>query len=146
MKERLAEKISKITNKKDIISIFKIIYENNTSIISNITENNNGLHMFFHNLSDITYEKLHKKIKSINKKRKYFIDSDSCNTDEYKPYSNDEFPSQKGIKPKLKFSNKEKNILNKIKYNHIINDDSNSNIIYERIDNSSMNKYSTPDR
>ena len=53
-KKRLAKKISTLKRKKDMVKILEIISEDNT----NITENQNGLFMFFHKLNDATYHKI----------------------------------------------------------------------------------------
>jgi hypothetical protein len=46
--------VSKIKKKEYLIKIFKIITQDN----KDYTENNNGIFIFFHNLSDDTYYKL----------------------------------------------------------------------------------------
>lgn len=140
-KKKLAEKISKITSKKDQVRIFEIIYEDNKSV----TENNNGLFMLFHKLSDGTYHKIDKELRRINKRKNYYSDSVNSETyslerREYKPYSQEDFPVQKGISPKLKYSNKEKNLLKRQRYDNNINQDSDSSIVYTRFDVSSISE------
>jgi hypothetical protein len=130
-KKKIADKITKITNKKDQLRLFKIIYEDNKQI----TENNNGLFMFFHKMNNQTYLKLEKELKKINKKKKYYIDSvnsESFSTEkkEYTPYTLEDFPSQKGISPKLKYSNKEKNLLKIQKYNNKITSENDPSSVY----------------
>src|SRR3972149_7005518 len=95
-KKKLADKISKIKDKEDLVQIFDIIYSDNQSV----TENNNNLFLYFHKLKDETYEKIDIYLKKLNKKKHYFTDSltsddNLTDTQEYKPYSQDEFPSQK---------------------------------------------------
>ena len=131
MKKKLANKIKKIKKKEDIAKILNIILADNPSYM----ENSNGLFMFFHQLNDSTYEKIDAELKSINKKRKLFSES-SINSDtfsekkEYTPYAKDEFPSQQGISPKLKFSNREKSLIKRRRYDKNINQDVDSEIVY----------------
>jgi hypothetical protein len=136
-KKKLVDKISKIRDKKDIVKIFKIIYADNKSI----SENNNGLFMLFHELKDTTYDEIENEIKKINKQKKYLTvngtvspEKTSTKKKEYRPYVQDEFPSQKGISPKLKFSNKEKTIIQKMRNDKNINLDKVSNVIYTTFD------------
>ena len=126
-KKKLADKISKIRKKKDYVKILQIIKEDK----KDITENNNGLFMYFHDLNDETYYKLENYLHNLNKKRNYYPDStsegqtSSISQKEYNPYVTDEFPSQKGISPKLKYSNKEKNLIKRKRYDKNINSENN---------------------
>ncbi len=52
----------------------------------------------------------------------------------YTPYAKDEFPSQQGISPKLKFSNREKSILKRRRYDKNITKDIDSDVIYTSFD------------
>jgi len=128
IKKKIASRISKIRNKEELVNIFNIIKEEKKN--NHVTENNNGLFMYFHDLEDSTYEKIEKEIKRINNKKKRIhsenngSETNSSEIQEYKPYSQEEFPSQSGISAKLKFSNKEKNLLKREKYNNKMNSDS----------------------
>lgn len=53
-KEKLLGRIKAIANKNDYIKIFQIIYNKNTDI----TENNNGIFIMFHDLPDDVYKKI----------------------------------------------------------------------------------------
>ena len=53
-KLQLVRKINKIKKKDYLLNIFKIIIKDN----KDFSENNNGVFIFFHNLTDETYEKL----------------------------------------------------------------------------------------
>jgi len=131
-KEKLAHKISKIKNKKKLVKIFEIIQEEKKEI----TENNNGMFTYFHDLSTKAYIKIVAYINKLHKKSIDYIDSitsDDTMSDkkEYKPYSTDDFPSQNGLSPKLKYSNKEKNLIKRRHYDKSINsNNTNNNIIY----------------
>jgi hypothetical protein len=153
-KVKLANKISKVKKKSDMIKIFEILYEDNQSL----KENKNGIFMYFHKLNNKTYHKLDTYLKQINSKENYYTesvtsptseklisesqlteDSESCNSSsytkstEYKPYTQDEFPSQKGISAKFKYSNKEKNLIKRKRYDDHINT-RDENIIYCEFD------------
>lgn len=133
MKEKLANQISNIRNPRILAKIFDIVYEEN----SDITTNNNGVFMMFDKLNNETYERIDKIITHFNNRKKQSINSDSFSTDkmEYKPYTQEEFPSQKDISPKLKYSNKEKNYIKKKRYVNTINNNSSSyDIIYTKFD------------
>lgn len=131
-KKRLAEKISLIKDKKTLATIFGYIYEDN----KDVTENNNSIFMYFHKLTDETYAKIDKEIKKNNKRKKKSNDSTSSDNysekKEFKPYSHDEFPSQKNFSPKLKLSNREKNLIKRKIYDYDINIDSTNDVVYQQ--------------
>ncbi len=130
MKKKLANKIKKIKKKDDVAKILNIILDDNPSYM----ENKNGLFMFFHKLNDSTYEKIENELKLINKRKKYYTESINSETvsdkKEYKPYTQDEFPSQQGISPKLKFSNREKSLIKRRRYDKHINADVDTDVVY----------------
>ena len=116
-KEKLARKINKIKNKQHLIEIVKIIKKDVNA--GNIVENNNGLFMMFHNLSDDTYSKIEKFFKKHTKisdttSEKYSTElpPDINNNDNY-IYEN---------QSKLKYSNKEKCIIKRKLYDEILCD------------------------
>jgi len=120
-KLKLKKQIEQIKKKKDLVRIYEILQQDDV----NITTNNNGMFMFFHDLDNKTYVELDKFLHKLNKQK--FSDTGSITDDtysekkEYMPYAADEFPSQKGIGPKFKYSNREKNIIKRIQYNKNIN-------------------------
>lgn len=162
-KVKLANRISKIKKKRDLLKIFEIIYEDNQSL----TNNKNGIFMYFHKLNNDTYYKLDAYLKQINSKENYYTESATSPTMtdksegqqsekyisesqlsddsgdhtssshnksvEYKPYTQDEFPSQKGISPKFKYSNKEKNLIKRKRYDNNINAPD-ENVVYCEFD------------
>jgi hypothetical protein len=135
MKKKIVNKIKKIKKKEDIGKILNIVLADNPSYM----ENKNGLFMFFHKLEDSTYDKIEAEMRNINTKIKYYTES-SINSEtasekkEYKPYVKDEFPSQQGISPKLKFSNREKCLIKRRRYDKNINQDNGSQIVYKSFD------------
>ena len=132
-KKRLADKISKIKKKEDLVKIFEIIHNDN----KNYTETQNGLFMLFNSLSDATYHKIDLYIRSITKK-KTANTSENLSEQEYKSYVKNDFPEQKHFNPKLKYSNREKNIIKRQRYDKLIESEKNdTNIIYQKFDASS---------
>jgi len=120
-KKKLANKISKIKKKNDLITIYNIIRDENKNL--NHSNNDNGIFMMFHNLSNQTYYKLDEFLQS----RKTTTLSDTSDKSEYKPYSIEEFAGQDKLSPKLKYSNREKNLIKRQRYNENTND---SDVIY----------------
>jgi hypothetical protein len=101
-KMEIVKKISKIKKKEYLIHLFKIITQDN----KDYTENNNGIFIFFHNLSDDTYDKIETYINYIYKLHKCNInnsDSQFINS-----ITNDDIINNKYIcnKKKIKIINK----------------------------------------
>ena len=118
-KVHLVDKISKIKSKKVLVKIFEIINEDN----KDISINSNGIFMYFNKLNNDTYYEIEHFLRQINKKNKLNSTSSDDNIlkKEYKPYVVDDFPSQKGMCPKLKYSNREKNLIKRKRYDNNIN-------------------------
>jgi hypothetical protein len=70
-KKKLARKIEKVKSKQDILKIYKLI----SSEDARYNENSNGIFMFFHKLSDATYNKLDQFLYKTNKTHHYYKDS-----------------------------------------------------------------------
>jgi len=122
MKKKLADRISR-QKKADLVQIFKIIKENNQEMLKDecITDNENGLFLFFHKFSDKTYYSIENYLKQ--------IDTDSETSEEkkkYKPYSN----NSNYLNTQAKYSNKEKSIIKKQHYDM----NSDENIVYQAFD------------
>lgn len=62
-KLELVNKIYKIKKKEYLLNIFKILLSNSVEF----TENNNGVYLLFHNLSDETYDKIDNYINMLYK-------------------------------------------------------------------------------
>jgi hypothetical protein len=124
-KQKLADKISKLKNKNDLVHIAEIICKENPSI----TENSNGVLMLFHKFSNETYAAIELHLKIIQERDNLTIDSDSCATpkSDYHQYEQEDFPCQDGISPKLKLSNKEKSVIKKKRYDSSISIENNTN-------------------
>jgi len=136
-KKRLADKIAKLKKKEDMIHILEIIYENN----KNITENQNGLFLLFDKLDDNTYLKIENYLKGVSKK----TTSDGPEKKEYKSYFSDDFSEQSSLNPKLKYSNKEKNLIKRNRYDNYIASEhaSETSVVYTKFD---INRISESDK
>ncbi len=112
----LVKKINKIKKKDYLINIFKII----TKDTKDFSENNNGIFIFFHNLSDETYEKLDVYVNYIYKiyyKNNNSEISDIINISDIKTTVD----NKKEILLQNNLSNKEKTLLKRKKYEEYIN-------------------------
>jgi hypothetical protein len=111
--KKLARKINRVKDKNILIAIINIIKIMNPTV--SITENENGMFIKFNTLSPQTYTKLenylHKNL------RKSLEDSDNLTTSEYVPYSPDEINTSND---KYKLSNREKTLIKKQKYSHLV--------------------------
>lgn len=129
-KQKMADKISKLKKKEDLIKVAEIIYKENPAI----TENSNGIFMFFHKFSDETYTKIETYLKEVQERDNLTADSETNDsfsdprspTHEFKAFDVDEFHSQDGISPKLKLSNKEKNVLKRKRYDNSLSIENNT--------------------
>jgi hypothetical protein len=111
----LVKKINKIKKKDYLINIFKII----TKDSKDFSENNNGIFIFFHNLSDETYEKLDVYVNYIYKiyyKNNNSEISDIMNISDIKST----IDNKKEILLQNNLSNKEKTLLKRKKYEEYI--------------------------
>ena len=91
--------------------------------------------MIFNSLGDTTYHKLDLYLRSITKKKNGNT-SENLSEQEYKSYVKNEFPEQEHFNPKLKYSNREKNIIKRQRYDKLIESEKNENIIFQNVDTS----------
>ena len=141
--ERLANKIRRIKRKRTLVRIYEIISEAPGNKDMCTTENNNGIFMHFHKLSDDTYKTIDKYLQQLEKKKNNNINTISSEDNEFKqftPYSHDDFPTQQEIGLKLKYSNREKNVLKRRRYDKNISTQNNSekDIEYQEFNVSSV--------
>jgi len=116
-KKKLADTISKLKKKEDMVNIMNIINENDV----NITETQNGLFLFFDKLEDGTYYKIENYLASIKKgpiTSSEYISETSSDKKNYISYCNDDQNSSQDIR----YTSKERNIIKRQKYENIIND------------------------
>ena len=125
-KKQLANKIGKIKSKKLLCEVCYIIKKNNNN---NSKETNKHLFMYFHNLNNKTYYEIEELIKN-NKQKKTTEKKSIVSEEEYKPYSQDDLPSQKHLSPKLKYSNKEKSLIKRRIYDDKLNEYTEEDIVY----------------
>ena len=114
-KTMLVKKINKIKKKEYLLNIFKIIIKDN----KDFSENNNGIFIFFHNLTDETYEKLEMYVNYI-----YKLHLKNNNSELSDTIKNSDIIStlenKKEILLSNNLSNKEKSLLRRKKYEEYI--------------------------
>lgn len=116
-KKKLADMISKLKKKEDMINIMNIINENDV----NITETQNGLFLFFDKLEDGTYYKIENYLEGLKKgpiTSSEILSDSSSDKKNYVSYYNDDQSSLQDIK----YTSKERNIIKRQRYENIIND------------------------
>jgi len=110
MKQQLANEIEKIRKKKYLINILKIIKMKNPDI--EITENKNGIFIFFNDLTNETYNDLKTYIIQLKEKKEKTLDSVDSNI--FLTVSETE------TNTKLKYSNREKSLIKKKLYDNVV--------------------------
>lgn len=119
-KEKLARKIQKLKKDKYFIDVFDIILKYNPDI--NITTNPSGHFMYFQNLKTETYQAIEKYIKKITMGQLISDSNGSTSnkllSESIKQSSDDETIS---YNPKLKYSNREKNLMKRKIYDKQLN-------------------------
>lgn len=135
-KEKLIENINKLQTKEQYIKLYEIIQKRKDHPSKQI---GNSTVMFFHDLDNETYYEIEMFLKE-NLKTTEKRSSEA--TDEYKPYSQDDFPDEKEMSPKLKYSNREKNLIKRKRYDQTLNEENGSDYVYCEFDikNLSENK------
>jgi hypothetical protein len=114
-KKKLANMLSKLKKKEDMINIMNII---SGSEDVNITENQNGLFLIFDNLHDNTYYKIEKYLSSLKKSLSSEISDTSSDKKKYTSYYNEDSITSQDIK----YTSKERNIIKRQRYENIINE------------------------
>jgi hypothetical protein len=102
-KKKIARRINKITDKKVLVNVLKIIKTLNPDIA--MTVNDNGVFIKFNELTSKTYTKLDNYLHKINVR--VSDESDNFISTEYIPYTSEEFNASD------KLSNKEKTLIKK---------------------------------
>jgi len=124
-KERLARRIQKLKKPQYYMEIENIITKHNPEL--NITSNPSGKFMYFQNLKKETYYALEKYVRKILKLRTL---SETSENIQYSPelvkYSEEDDPYSSNAtnfgNPKLRYSNKEKNLIKRKEYDKQISD------------------------
>jgi len=119
-KLQLVRKINKIKKKDYLLNIFKIILKDN----KDFSENNNGVFIFFHNLTDETYEKLEMYVNYIFKLHQKNTNSELSDSIKNSDIINSitmNVDNKKEIQVSGNLSNKEKSLLRRKKYEEYIN-------------------------
>lgn len=124
-KKKLAEKLEKLTNKKDLKMVKKIIYDNNPDM--DVVKKSTCILMYFHDLTDKTYSELDdyitkKLLKECAKKVQNMNELESAMSSDCNNLSSGSSGSKKEKKNKYKYSNKEKNLMRRKKYEKTLNE------------------------
>ena len=137
--KRLVERIEKVKKKRHLKKIYQIIKEDDVSM----NQNSNGVFMFFDQLSMITYEKLEDYLDSLKKKEVDASTSSVTSSDNhiYHSFYNDGISHT--ITPKLRYSNREKNLIKRKNYDDEINQSEENVIYYDFTDMTESDKQST---
>lgn len=133
-KEKLARKIQKLKKEKHFMDITDIITKYNPDI--NITTNPSGHFMYFQNLKHETYHAIEKYIKKVSVVKYVSENSENFNTQNSHINVISSFNSESNISedeqytdnPKLRYSNREKNLIKRKNYDELIscqNEDTN---------------------
>jgi hypothetical protein len=128
-KRKLKERIEKITKRDCIEKIKLIIFKNNPNL--SYTQNSSGVLLFFHNLSDITYDKLDSYLKKIDNESIKYI---TMTLSEEELLGNN--MSESLITNNIRLSSLEKNIIKKKDYYEKLKEENNvdTDIIYKSDD------------
>jgi|SaaInlStandDraft_3_1057020.scaffolds.fasta_scaffold14274_2 hypothetical protein len=118
-KIRLRDRVECLPKKSQFIKVYNIITP------KSYTENNNGILIYFHNLSNETYRDLEIFLDDVDDN-----DIESTERRYYKPYAKDEFPQQEKLNPKLRYSNREKSLMRKHKYESTQEDERSEYVCY----------------
>lgn len=114
-KKKLIDRIKKITLKSDLIKIKKIVTENNPDL--DCMKNGNGYFMEFDNLSSKTYLEITKFLDKTEKKKLKELETEIMETSVITSDEKSEGRSEKKtVSKKLRLTNTETHILNRIKY------------------------------
>ncbi len=144
--EKLSQKIQKIKRKKNLEDIRDIIINNNPEL--NVTENSNGIYLCFNQLSNDTFLKVDKYVKKYfeneaNKKistdMAITITSTVTEDDNNKVTSYIQENYLYDDNSRLKFSNKEKNLIKKRLYDKALKINSEVNDYEKNIKSDSLN-------
>lgn len=120
--EKLVDRISKLKTNDHRETIRDIIKKHNPDL--NMTENKNGLWMHFDNLNNQTYVDIYAFLKKISKAKSVKVMTDVASSDSITAQTPDD--QQYGMtNSKLKYSNRERNIIKRNMYDKEINGNEN---------------------
>jgi hypothetical protein len=129
-KKKLAEKLEKLTNKKDLKIVKEIINTNNPDM--DVVKKSSCVLMYFHNMTDKTYSELDdyitkKILKECAKKVQHMNELESAmsenpRSEDLNDASSINSSNKHEKKNKYKYSNKEKNLMRRKKYEKALNE------------------------
>lgn len=129
-KVRLRNKIQKLSKKEDCVKVVELIKTDPVFKLDGVSQNSNGIFMYFHELDDETYNCLNTLMKNIKKRDDEITKRNTIDLEETTPYAEEEFPSMKGVSAKIKYSNREKNLIKRKDYDRKLNEDTDGEIVY----------------
>jgi hypothetical protein len=120
-KKKLKERIEKLTEKENIEKIKQLIFKNNKNL--SFTQNSSGILLFFHNLTDDTYNKIDFFLKKLdNKKVKQITSTYTEEDDTFTPDITESYTNN------IRLSSLEKNIIKKKDYYEKLKEENNVDI------------------
>lgn len=111
-KKKLAARVQKLKKKRQMVRVLEMVVADSAVDLEQCTENHNGVFMFFQSLHDATYEKIDEYLTDVESK----VADLSSEQPDYSNYR-DEFPSEHRMSPKLRYSNREKTLMKRRRYN-----------------------------
>lgn len=115
-KKYMADFIGKIKNRNFLLSIFEYLKKHNKDL--KYKENDNGVFIDFDNLSDKSYNYVHKKVQKVQKRINSVSESLKEESEkELNSYTDTQQSLDNSLEPKFKCSNKEKNLIKRVRYN-----------------------------
>jgi hypothetical protein len=141
-KKKLKERIEKINSKEHVEKIKQIIFKNNPNI--SYTQNSSGVLLFFHNLTEITYQKIDGYIKKLEFEKIKQITTTNISDEDFIHHNISE-----NFNINNRLSSLEKNIIKKKDYYEKLKEENNvdTDVIYKSDDDMDifLHKDITPD-
>lgn len=127
-KKKLKEHIEKLTERENIEKIKQLIFKNNPNL--SYTQNSSGILLFFHNLTDDTYNKIDLFLRRIDNQKIKQITSCTEDDDNITAEISDSYTNN------IRLSSLEKNIIKKKDYYEKLKEENNvdTDIIYKSDD------------
>jgi len=128
-KKKLKERIEKINSKEHVEKIKQIIFKNNPNI--SYTQNSSGVLLFFHNLTELTYQKIDTYLKKIEFEKIKQITTTNISDEDFITQNVSE-----NFNINIRLSSLEKNIIKKKDYYEKLKEENNvdTDIIYKSDD------------
>ena len=113
MKRKLADRIHELKNLDHFKKIKTIILQENQDL--EFTKNGNGLFAYFQSLNNETYVKIEKFLDKVDKQKQRESEASSASEQASEP-ANIQTQSHKEVSKKLRLTNTETHLINRVKY------------------------------